>query len=65
MNGDDVPRFVACDCSLNVEHILIEYGDFEEVRQRYDARNLQQLFQEISITYVFDFLYEIGLFYRI
>ena len=65
MNGEDVPRYVACDCDLTVEHIRIECEDYAEVRQRYyDAKNLQ-LFQEISVTYVFDFLREIGLFYRI
>ena len=37
-----------------------------KVRQRYyDAENTGQRFQEISITEVFDFLWEIGLFYRI
>ncbi len=51
---------------LTVEHILIECGDFAEVRQRYDgAKNLQQLLQEISVTNIFAFLQEIGLFYRI
>ena len=35
MNGEDVPRCVACDCNLTVEHIVIECGDFGEVRQRY------------------------------
>ena len=63
---EDVLRCVACDCDHTVEHILIECGEFAEVRQRYyDAENLQQLFQEISVAYVFDFLCEIGLFYRI
>ncbi len=66
MNGEDIPGCVACDCDLTVEHILIECGDFAEVRQKYfDAESLQQLFQETSVTYVFDFLHEIGLFYRI
>ncbi len=52
MSGEDVPRCVACDCNLTVEHILIECGDFTEVRQRYyDAENVQQLFQEISVTF--------------
>ncbi len=37
-----------------------------EVRQKYyDADSLQQLFQETSVTYVFDLLHEVGLFYRI
>ncbi len=37
-----------------------------EVRQRHcDAENFQQLFHEISVVYVFDFLREIGLMYKI
>ncbi len=45
---------------------LIECGDFAEDRKRYyDAKSLQQLFQQISVTYVFDFLRGMGLFYRI
>ncbi len=55
MYGEDVPRCVACDCDLTVEHIMIECGDFAEVRQRSDAENSGQLFREISITDVFDF----------
>ena len=39
---------------------VIKCGDFEEVRQRYEAK-LQQLFQEISVTDIFDILLEIGL----
>ena len=66
MSGEDVPACVACDCDLTVEHILIECGDLTEVRQTYyDAENLQQLFNKISVTYVFSFLCEIGLIYRI
>ena len=63
MNNEDVPRCVACDCDFTVEHILIECGDFVEMRQKYyDAESLQQLFQEISVTYLFDFLHETRLF---
>ena len=65
MAGEDAPRCVACDCDLIAEHVLIECGDFAEVRQRYfDGENLQQLFQIVNVMYVFDFLHEIGLFYR-
>ena len=49
---------------LTVEHILIECSDFAEVRRRYETENLQQLFHEISVTGIFAFLLEIGLFYR-
>ena len=58
MNGKDAPRCVACDCDLTMEHILIEYGDFAEVRQKhYHAESLRELFREISVTEVFDLLY--------
>ena len=58
MNGGDIPRCVACDCDFNVELILIECGGFAQVRQRYhDAENFQQS-EEISVTYIFDFLCE-------
>ena len=54
------------DRGLSVEHSLIGFGDFAEVRQSfYDAENSPQLFQKISVTYVFDLLYEIAPFYRI
>ena len=63
MNGWDVPRCLACDCNLTVKHILIECGHFAEVGQiYYNAENLQQLFQDFSVTYVFDSLCEIGHF---
>ncbi len=51
-----------------MEHVLIECGDFAEVRQQYyEVESLQQLFIETTgnVTYIFDFLREIGLFYRI
>ena len=54
--------YMACDCNLTVKHFLIECEDFAEVRQRYDAESLLQLFQQINVIYVFDFLLEIGLF---
>ena len=53
MNGEDVPRCVASDCNVTVEHILIECGNCVEVRQRYyDAESLQRLLQQINVIYV-------------
>ena len=64
--NEDVLKCLACDCDLTVEHIMIKCGDFAVVRQRYyDAENLQQAIPEISVTYIFKFLREIRLFYRI
>ena len=48
MNGEDMPRDVACNYDLTVEHILIEFGDFAEVIQwYYEAETLDQLFQKL------------------
>ena len=45
MNGEDLPRNVACDSDLTVEHILTESSDLTEDRQKYyAAENLQLLF---------------------
>ena len=42
--------------------MLHMYLTSTEVRQRYyDAESLQQLLQETNVTYVFDYLCEIGL----
>ena len=41
MSGEDILRCVSWACYLTVEHILIECGDFTEVRQRYYAAILQ------------------------
>ena len=64
MNSEDVPRCVDCDCDLIVEDNLIKCGDVAEVRQRYDSENLHELFHEISVRYIFGFLWEIGMLYR-
>ena len=51
------PRCVACGCGRTVEHILIECGVLTDIRQiHYDAETLRQLFHEINITEVFDFV---------
>ena len=48
-----------------LSHLCIEHTRFAEVRQRhYDAGSVRQLFQEISVIEVFDFLQEVGLFDR-
>ena len=42
--NDGVPRCVACDYELTVEHIPIDCGDFSQVRQRYyDANKIIML----------------------
>ena len=40
MSGEDMPKYVACDCDRTVEYNLIECGDVVKVRQKYDAGNI-------------------------
>ena len=57
MTVEDIAICVACDCDLTVEHILITFGDFSELRLQYhDVENILQIFQEISVIEVVDFL---------
>ena len=66
MNGEDVPRCVACDRNFTGEHILIECGDFlQKLEKNIMMLRVYKLFQETSVTYVFDFLHEMGLVYRL
>ena len=60
MYGEDVPRCVGCNCNSTVEHILIDRADFAEVRQgHWNGEILIYLFQEISVTEIFGFLWEV------
>ena len=50
---------------LYISQDVVSYTTIPLRQRYYDAENLQQLFKEISITSIFDFLGEIRLFYRI
>ena len=57
---------VACNVLLTVEHVLIECADLLETRKKYfEERSLHSLFRNVIPEVVFDFLREIGVFYKI
>ena len=59
MSSEDKLKCVACYHDHTMKQILIECGDFVEVRQRYcNAENVRHMFQEISGTEEFDVLWE-------
>ena len=51
---------------VKVKHILIECADLLEIRKRYfEEKSLYSLFRNVIPEVVFDFLREIGMFYKI
>ena len=62
----EAPVCVACNVLLTVKHILIECADFLETRKKYfEEKSLYSLFRNVIPEVVFDFLREIGVFYKI
>ena len=62
----EAPVCVACNVVLTVKHILIECADFLEIRKKYfEERSLCSLFRNVIPEVVFDFLREIGVFYKV
>ena len=57
---------VACNAVITVKHILIECADSLEIRKKYfEERSLYSLFRNVIPEIIFDFLREIGVFYKI
>ena len=66
LKNEDPPFCYACDQNFTVKHILLECCDFLHIRNKYyKANDLQDLFQNVNIHFVFAFLKEIGLYYKI
>ena len=57
---------VACKTTTTVKHILIEYADLVEVRKKYfEERSFYSLFRNMNRGEIFDYLKEIGMFYKV
>ena len=73
MRKEEAPVCVACNVvltvkhiSIEVKHILIECADLLESRKKYfEEKSLYSLFRNVIPEVVFDFLREIGVFYKI
>ena len=60
------PFCIGCDEPLTVEHILVKCWDFYEIRRKhYSVENFKVLFRDVPPDKIFDFLKEIGLYYKI
>ena len=57
---------VACNVVITVKHIFIECADLSEIRKKYfEKRFLYSLFRNGISEIIFDYLREIGVFYKI
>ena len=55
-----------CNVVLTVKHILIDCADLLETRKKYfEEKSLYSLFRNVVPEVVFDFLHEIGVFYKV
>ena len=64
--GEAEPICIGCDEPLTVEHILVKCWDFYEIRRKhYSVENFKVLFRDVPPDKIFDFLKEVGLFYKI
>ena len=66
LRREEAPVCVACNAVTTVKHILIECADLLEIRRKYfEDRSLYSLFRNVIPDISFDFLREIGVFYKI
>ena len=66
LREEEAPVCVACNAVITVKRILIECADLLEVRKKYfEEKSLCSLFRNVIPEMIFDFLREIGVFYKI
>ena len=57
---------VACGAVITVKHILIECADLLEIRKKYfEESSVYSFFRNVIPEIIFDFLREIGVFYKV
>ena len=66
LRKEEAPICVACNVVLTVKLILIECADLLEIRKKYfEEKSLYSLVRNVIPEVVFDFLREIGVFYKV
>ena len=63
LRSEPIPECIPCNCFLTVKHVLIECGEYENVRQKYfDVPDLKTLFRSVNPTNIINYLKEIELY---
>ena len=66
LRKEEAPVCVACNAVITIKHILTECADLLENRKKYfEERSLNSLFRNVILEISFDFLRDIGVFYKI
>ena len=66
LRKEEAPVCAVSNTVITVKHILIERADLLEIREKYfEERSLYSLFRNVNPEIIFDFLREIGVFYKI
>ena len=66
LKREEPPVCVACNTTVTVKHFLIECADLVEVRKKYfEERSLYLLLRNKNLGKIFDYLKEIGMFYKV
>ena len=64
--NEEPPVCVPCNAASTVKHIVIECAELVEVRKKYfEERSLYSLFRNVNLEKFFDYLKEIGMFYKV
>ena len=66
LQGEEQPQCVGCDAPFTERHLLLECGDFAQVRNNcFHVDNMKELFQDIHIDSIMTFLRQINLLNKI
>ena len=66
LKKEESPVCGACNTTITVKHILIECADLVEDRKKYfEDRSSYLLFRNVNPENIFDYLKEIGMFYKV
>ena len=57
LSGDDLPECGTCQCPLTVKHILVEFVDLKDVRNKhFVASSIKDLFDDTEAHKIIDFI---------
>ena len=66
LGKEEAPVCVACNALITVKHVLTDCADLLKIRKKYfEEKSLYSLFRNVIPEINFDFLREIGVFYKI
>ena len=66
LKGEDAPKCIACENRFTIKHVLIDCLNLHDTRVKYySAESLRVLFRDVPPWRVFNFLKDIGVYYKI